>query len=154
MHERWFELLLPGLESSTPRDHAARIPTSVLRELFDDAHELHQDLLSRFPKGPAGVRLALENLERRFANATVNVLETMVEGEMQATRFRIAGRHVGPLSHFPSTGKWVSTTGAVMTRFAAGRAIESWLEVDAYAVLSAVGALVERQTVSAEGATE
>jgi predicted ester cyclase len=150
-HQKWFDLLFPGHDDRPSRNHAQSIPASVLSELFDDAHELHQDLMQHLPRGGGGVRLGLEELGRCFSQTTIEALDSVAEGEMRATRFRMVARHSGKLSHFPSTGKWVSTTGAVMTRFARGVAVETWLEVDAFAVLSTVGALEEEQ--GSEGAT-
>jgi predicted ester cyclase len=57
------------------------------------------------------------------------------------TRWSAAGTHRGELMGIPPTGRAVTITGIIATRFEGGRAVEEWEEMDLLGLMRQLGAM-------------
>jgi predicted ester cyclase len=66
---------------------------------------------------------------------TVQIEDQFGEGDRVVTRFSATAKHTGPLGAAKPSGKRASIGGIVVSRFAGGKMVETWLEVNAWAAL-------------------
>lgn len=71
-----------------------------------------------------------DRLLAAFPDVEMVILDVIVEGDKTATRWSAHGTHRGELMGIRPTGRTVSMTGVVVTRFADGKAVEVWEEID------------------------
>jgi steroid delta-isomerase-like uncharacterized protein len=68
------------------------------------------------------------------------VIEDMIaEGDRVVNRHTYRGTHTGEFFGIPPTGKPVSGTGIVVTRFANGKGVEAWSNYDDLGLLQQLG---------------
>jgi predicted ester cyclase len=71
----------------------------------------------------------------------MTILDFVVEGDRTVTRWSAAGTHRGELMGIPPTGRAVTITGIIATRFEGGRAVEEWEEMDLLGLMRQLGAM-------------
>ena len=89
--------------------------------LFSEEHELHPD--AGIGRGGEGMRRAFAGLHEQFPDVRVTIEEIVAEGDVVAVRLTYTGTDA-------STGEAATWPEMVFTRFADGRAIESWEILD------------------------
>jgi predicted SnoaL-like aldol condensation-catalyzing enzyme len=89
--------------------------------LYSDEHELHPD--AGIGRGGEGMRQAFAGLHEQFPDVRVTIEEMVAEGDTVAVRLTYTGTDA-------STGERATWPEMVFTRFADGRAIESWEILD------------------------
>lgn len=77
-----------------------------------------------------------------FPDLRIAVEDVIGEGDQTACRIRATGTHSGPQFGVPPTGKRVSFTGIIWTRWKDGKIAEAWNEFDAWGLMQQVGASV------------
>lgn len=87
-------------------------------DLFADEHVLHP-AVSDVARGPEGMKQAFAGLHTEFPDVSVEIESIVAEGALVAVRLTFRGTNV-------STGERVVWPEMVSTRFAGGKAIESW----------------------------
>ena len=87
-------------------------------DLYSDAHELHPEVPG-IGRGPAGMKHAFAGLHAEFPDVRVEIESMVAEGDMVAVRLTFSGTHA-------PTGERATWPEMVFTRFAAGKATESW----------------------------
>lgn len=107
---------------------------AVMRRIFDEvingkdldlAEELYAEEHALYPnvagvaRGGAGMKEAFAGLHEQFADARAEIESLVAEGDMVAVRVTFSGKHAG-------TGARIFWPEMVFTRFADGRAVESW----------------------------
>jgi predicted ester cyclase len=63
----------------------------------------------------------------------------IAEGDKVVWRWRITGTHRGELNGIPPTGKPISITGIVISRFAGGKWAEDYVNWDTLGMLQQIG---------------
>jgi predicted ester cyclase len=65
-----------------------------------------------------------------FPDSQFTIEDAIAEGDKVATRYINRGTHQGEMMGIPPTGKQVTLSGIVITRFADGKAVEVWNNAD------------------------
>ena len=69
----------------------------------------------------------------------ITVEDQVAEGDKVVTRYTTRGTHQGPFMGIPPTGKHVTVTGIVITRFANCKEVEEWANADWLGLLQQLG---------------
>jgi predicted SnoaL-like aldol condensation-catalyzing enzyme len=91
-------------------------------ELFSEEHELHPQVPG-IGRGSDGMKRAFVGLHDQFPDVHVTIESMVAEEDMVAVRLTYSGTDV-------ATGKRATWPEMLFTRFAAGRAAESWEVLD------------------------
>jgi predicted ester cyclase len=89
----------------------------------------------------AGVREGLSAYRRAFPDMKATVDFMMQDGNLVAARFTVKGTHKGDLLGIKATGKKVTVGGIDIVRFARGKAVEHWGEMDSVGMLVQLGVM-------------
>ena len=98
---------------------------ALLTELLAPTYVDH---MSRWPVGPDGVRQEMSLYRKAFPDIRFKVEDVIAEDDKVVTRLTVTGTQHGDLPNIPATGREITTTGIVIFRFEAGKAIEAWME--------------------------
>jgi steroid delta-isomerase-like uncharacterized protein len=90
-------------------------------------------------KGPEGIRQLVSMYRTAFPDTEFELGELIAEGDTTAVRISASGTHKGALMGIAPTGKRVSISGILMTRFRDGKQIESWSSYDQLGMLQQLG---------------
>jgi predicted ester cyclase len=74
-------------------------------------------------------------------DARWSILEQVAQGETVVTRLSVHGTFSGPLVGLAPPGRPATLTGVVISRFAAGRLVDLWLQADLLGLLEQLGVL-------------
>ena len=74
-------------------------------------------------------------------NAREQVEDQVAEGDKVFTRFSGRGTQTGELMSIPASGKEITWTGMVVSRFSDGRIAEEWVEWNSLSFLQQLGAV-------------
>jgi predicted ester cyclase len=77
-----------------------------------------------------------------FPDLRLIVEDTVGEGDLVAQRVRFEGTHTGDFQGLPPTLKKVSFSGLELNRFAGGKVVEHWFQLDALGLLQQLGLAV------------
>lgn len=91
-------------------------------ELYSEDHVLYPDAAG-VARGGAGMKEAFAGLHEQFEDARAEIESLLAEGDTVAVRVTFSGRHA-------ETGEQFFWPEMVFTRFADGRAVESWEVTD------------------------
>jgi len=110
--------------------------------LLEETHAT--DYVLHNPDGPvygqAGFRQFAARLWTAFADIHVTLDDVIAEGDKVGWRYTFQGTHRGELLGIPPTGRTVTITGSVISRFAEGKWIEDWHHQDTLGMLHQLGA--------------
>jgi predicted SnoaL-like aldol condensation-catalyzing enzyme len=87
-------------------------------ELFSERHELHPETPG-IGRGPEGMKQAFAGLHQQFPDVQVTIDSMAAEADIVAVRLTFSGTD-------SATGEPVTWPEMVFTRFAGGKAAESW----------------------------
>jgi ketosteroid isomerase-like protein len=90
----------------------------LAEELYAEEHALYPNVDGVAPGG-AGMKEAFAGLHEEFADARAEIESLVAEADMVAVRVTFSGTPAG-------TGERIFWPEMVFTRFAGGRAVESW----------------------------
>jgi predicted ester cyclase len=124
-------------------DAATRGDTTYLDEYFAPDYTYH---------GPAG-ELDLDGFKAlhrmaisAFPGATLSADAVIAAGDsLTATRWRLHGVHRGAFLGIEPTGKEVTLTGIIVSRFENGRVVEEWEEADMLGLMQQLGVVPQRE---------
>lgn len=88
-----------------------------------------------------GVKQVLTMYLAAFPNARVTAEDLIAEGDRVAARITMRGTHKGAFMDTPATGKQVTMTGIEILRFAGGKMVEHWGELDQLGMLQQLGVI-------------
>lgn len=74
-----------------------------------------------------------------FPDARMTVLDQVAEGDKVTTRWELNGTHRGDMLGVAPTGKEISVTGIIISRFEGGKVAEEWEESDMLGLLEQIG---------------
>ena len=101
--------------------------------------------------GPGGLELRgidqlrgmIEGYHTALPDLQMTVEQSVVEGNLIATRWRVTGTHDGPLGDIEATGKKIDITGQLIMRFEGTKIAEEWEVFDEMGMLKQIGAIPE-----------
>jgi steroid delta-isomerase-like uncharacterized protein len=76
-----------------------------------------------------------------FPDLHYTLEDLIAEGDKVVSRFTARATHQGEFMGVPATGQVVTYTGIYFSRFAGGRCVEDWLQVDALDLMQQLGAI-------------
>jgi steroid delta-isomerase-like uncharacterized protein len=77
-----------------------------------------------------------------FPDLRLTVEDAVAEGDLVAQRVHFEGTHTGAFQGLPPTHKTVSFSGLELNRFADGKVVEHWFQLDALGLLQQLGLTV------------
>jgi predicted ester cyclase len=90
-------------------------------------------------KGSEGFGKYVTMLRTAFPDLKFTLVTVIAEGDYVAHRFTLTGTHKGDLRGIAPTGKRVTATGNVLSRFAGGKEEEAWMEYDTLVLYQQLG---------------
>jgi len=76
-----------------------------------------------------------------FPDIDFEVLDTIVDGEKIAMRFRVTGTHTGEFQGIPATGRGMNVQGMTIMDFRDGKIAERWNQFDQMSLLQQLGVI-------------
>ena len=74
-----------------------------------------------------------------FPDVHFTIEDQVAEADKVVTRWTWRGTHQGPFQGIPPTGKHVMVTGVGINRFANGKVVENWTNMDILGLLQQLG---------------
>jgi predicted ester cyclase len=108
---------------------------AVLDEILDPA-AIHHGAAFPDAVGVDAIKEALAGTFASFPDITLAVDATIADGDLVVVRWSGTGTNDGPWLGMEPTGKTANFTGTNIYRFACGKIVESWSEMDALGVLN------------------
>ena len=102
---------------------------SILPELFIPDFKDHVPFPG-LPPGIEGFKALSAGIYQAFPDVRVTIEQLIAEGDMVAERATAHATHKGPFQGIPPTGKKVTWTETHLYRFAHGKVVEHWADVD------------------------
>jgi predicted ester cyclase len=131
-----YEAIIRAVAAS---DHEA------LGDLIAEDHVDHNPMPGQGPGRP-GIEQWMTMMHAAFADLTVVIEDTVVEGDKIAARVTWHGTHRGDFVGIPGTGAPVSLQSVQILEFVSGMATHWWGTADIYGALRQVGASVSPPT--------
>lgn len=110
----------------------------VIDELFASNYIYHGPQGKEFI-GTESLKKFISHFLEAFPDLHLEVEDLVAEGNKVASRVTIMGTHKGDLQGIPPTGKEVSTTIILITRFSEGKVAEDWESSDDLGLLQQLG---------------
>ena len=110
----------------------------VADEIYDSSHISHGQSIE-LPPGPEGFKKLISIYRTAFPDIHFTIEDQIAEGDKVVTRWTSRGTHKGELMGVPATGKKIVLAGITITKFAAGKAIESWNNWDRLGLMQQIG---------------
>lgn len=108
---------------------------AVVDELVGDDYVGHPSDV----RGTEGYKEFFAELRRAFPDIQFAIEDQIAEGDKVVARWTAHGTHQGEYFGVPPTGKPGVITGIEVLRFADGKAVECWGEVDQLSLLQQLG---------------
>jgi len=89
----------------------------------------------------AATKQIVRTLFAAFPEQHVTVEDLIAEGDKVVSRYTFRATHQGELMGVPPTGRAVTVTGILITRFASGKWVEDWESFDALGLMQQLGAI-------------
>ena len=136
----------------TAKGSLLRIPDELMRRgnldlvnaLVSDDCVLHDTEAQTLLRGQDGYKEYVTNVRRALPDILVTVHDQEVKGDRVVTRYSVRGTHAGWLRGAPATGRQVSFSGELETRFAHGRVAEQWNSYDVPSIELQLGVTLQR----------
>jgi steroid delta-isomerase-like uncharacterized protein len=91
-------------------------------------------------RGPEALKQFATMYRTAFPDLRITLEDMIAEGDTVVWRYTARGTQHGELTGLPPTGKPVTVTGIVISRFAGGRWAEDWHSQDTLGMLQQLGA--------------
>lgn len=122
---------------------------ALLEEIFNQGNldaidELYtENFVGHEPQNPIQGREALkawvQELRRVSPDFHMNLHETLVDGDMAATRWTVTRTHAADWRGMPATNRPYVVSGITMSKFSGGKIAESWVNADNLGMLQQLG---------------
>jgi steroid delta-isomerase-like uncharacterized protein len=86
-----------------------------------------------------GFRQILAKFREAFPDLNVTIEDEFADGDYVIQRISATGTHKGELEGIPPTGKKVKINAIHIWRFAKGKAVENWVQMDALGLMQQLG---------------
>ncbi len=90
-------------------------------------------------KGPEGFKQMITMYRTAFPDLHLTIDDMVAEGDKVAFRFIFQGTHKGDLMGIAPTGKQVTVTVTVISRFVGGKEVEAWENADSLGMMQQMG---------------
>jgi steroid delta-isomerase-like uncharacterized protein len=114
----------------------------VADEIYDSSHISNGQGIE-LPPGPKGLKKLISIYRDAFPDVHFTIEDQIAEGDKVVTRWTSRGTHKGELMGIPATGKQTVSAGITITKFADGKAIESWNNWDRLGLMQQIGVVPE-----------
>ena len=94
--------------------------------------------------GPEGVREEVSMYRNAFPDLRFAIEDLIAEGDKVVTRLTASGTHERDLAGIPATGRRVTISGIVITRYQNGKAAEAWVKFDFLSLYRQLGVIPPR----------
>lgn len=94
--------------------------------------------------GPESMRQEVSLYRNAFPDLLFAIDDVIAEGAKVVTRITASGTHERDLPGIPATGKRVTISGIVITRYENGKAAEAWVKFDFLGLYRQLGAIPTR----------
>lgn len=88
-----------------------------------------------------GFKALHESLLNAFPDGTMTAEDILTAGDKLTTRWKFQGVHSGELQGIAPTGRDVTVTGIIISRFQGGRVVEEWEQIDRLGMMQQLGVL-------------
>jgi len=92
-------------------------------------------------RGREGARQYVSAYRTAFPDAHITIEDQIAEGDKVVTRFTARGIQRGALPGIPPTGKQAMVTGITIERFAGGKIVENWVNIDTLSMMQQLGVI-------------
>lgn len=124
------------VEEAWNRGHLA-----LADELYPQDYVLHY--LPTPVYGAEGLKQFVRTYRAAFPDLHVTIEDMMAAGDKVVWRFTIRGTHRGDFQGIAPTGRPITVTGIVYSRFDGGKWVEDWANADALGMLQQLGVIPE-----------
>ena len=114
--------------------------TEVLDEVFA-ADAVDHNAAPGQPPGREGIKLVNLGFRVAMPDMQLTVDDVVAEDDKVVWRWTAQGTHRGELMGIPPTGRRATISGISIDRFADGRIVERWLQMDMLGLLQQLGAI-------------
>ena len=90
-------------------------------------------------RGPEGFKQLISMYRAAFPDLLMVIDDMLAEGDRVAVRWTATGTHRGELMGIPPTGKRVTTSGLIISRFAGGKVVEDHEVIDSLGMMQQLG---------------
>jgi steroid delta-isomerase-like uncharacterized protein len=90
-------------------------------------------------RGPEGFKQLISMYRAAFPDMTMVIDDMVAEGDKVAVRWTATGTHRGELMGIPPTGKRVTGSGLIISRFAGGKVVEDDEVIDLLGMMQQLG---------------
>ena len=112
---------------------------AVVDELVSPNHVFYDPGFPEPIRGPEGFKQYAMMFRNAFPDNTATIEDMIAEGDTVAVRHTYRGTHQGTLQGIPPTGKQVTVTAMVISRFVDGKFAEGWINYDALGMMQQLG---------------
>lgn len=112
----------------------------VVDQLIADDFVGHQPPVENH--STAGVKRYFAMLREAFPDIHFTIDDQIAEGDRVVTRWTARATHLGTFQGIPPTGKPGVVTGITINRFADGKVVEGWTNLDNLGLLQQLGAIL------------
>jgi len=106
---------------------------------FIDLNQVDHAAPPGTPGGLAGAKQTITMYLTAFPDLHFTVEDIIAEGDKLVARLTVQGTQKGEFMSIPPTGKYVKSTAIDINRFADGKSVEHWLEMDTLGLLQQLG---------------
>jgi len=115
--------------------------TGLIDELFSPGFVEHEELPPGIPPGREGVKQISSLFRSAFPDLKIKIDDMIADGDKVVIRCTWSGTHKGEFMGIPPTGKSVSFGVIDIVRFAGGKMVEHWGQMDAMRMMQQLGAV-------------
>lgn len=90
-------------------------------------------------RGIAGIKQFVTTYRTAFPDAHITIEEQIAEGDQVVSRWTGRGTNRGSLMGMSPTGKQVTVTGILISRFSGGKIVEEWNNWDTLGLMQQLG---------------
>lgn len=117
---------------------------AILPELFAPDY-VFRSPLGMEAKGPEGFKQMVAMMRTALPDVHITIDDMFAEGDRVVTRFTFTGTFKGEMMGAAPTGKKVTVTGIVITRWVGGKELEAWESLDTLAFYRQFGIPIPAQ---------
>jgi predicted ester cyclase len=93
----------------------------------------------QLPSGAEGVKTLVKMFRSAMPDYHIEIIDLLADGDYVLVRFSQSGTHQGELMGIPATGKKATWGDIGILRFAGGKIVESWYNVDMLKLMQQLG---------------
>jgi steroid delta-isomerase-like uncharacterized protein len=98
-------------------------------------------------RGPGEAAQFFASLHAAFSGLHFTIEDQFAEGDKVATRWRASGTFTGEFQGIPPNGKQGDITGITINRFANGKVVEGWTNLDELGLMRQLGVIPSPEAV-------